>query len=166
MKTRTWWASAIMVLIGAASSGGSTACTLEQIECACPTYACGNEAKLTGKLAVPKDAGAARVKFCKGADCVGGPIDLSQVGAEPTCVGDGQVGIGDVCVTRDSAGDFQVEASLVGQDNDVPPDGELYTLAVMDEESGDVLLEETRAADYVITREDCCHRCWHARMNL
>jgi hypothetical protein len=144
------------------------ACTLTQEDEACATYACVNEARLGGEVTLPEETGGVSVKYCSELDCVEGKLDLSQVGSEPSCVRSDQSLFGsDVCFTRDAAGKVQVKASLQRQDDMMlPPDGESYTLTIVDEASGDTLLEETREADYETTREDNCHTCWHTEMTL
>ncbi|HVJ15634.1 MAG TPA: hypothetical protein VM686_09335 [Polyangiaceae bacterium] len=164
-RMRAWGLVAVVSLVLA---GGGPACTLTQEECACPTYACVNEARLAGELALPEDTGGVSVKYCSEVDCVDGKLDLTQVGTEASCVGQDSPGFGsEVCFTRDAAGQVQVSAGLQrGEDGTLPPDGERYTLTIVDEASGDTLLEETREADYAVTREDCCHVCWSAEMAL
>jgi hypothetical protein len=157
---------------GAVAAGAiaalAPACALLGTESVCLTYACGNQARLEGEVAVAGDTGLVGVKYCSAVECVEGKLDLSQLGSEQSCVeGIGASFGSDVCFTRDGAGKLQVAASLTREDDmKLPPDGERYTLTIVDEASGDTLLQETREADYVTTREDDCHLCWQAEMSL
>jgi hypothetical protein len=163
-KYRTWGLGlgANLVLVGIVS-----ACAVTPEGETCATYACVNQARLIGEVAVPDDAGLVNVKYCSEVDCVEGKLDLSKVGSEPSCLGPNQsIFDSDVCFTRGVAGKLKVEASLQRQDDmTLPPDGERYTLEIIDA-AGDTLFEETREADYETTREDNCHLCWQAEMSL
>jgi hypothetical protein len=131
----------------------------------CLTYACVNEARLRGALVVPEQTGGVTVKYCSKSDCVEGKLDLREVGSERECIGSALDR--NVCFLRDAAGSVQVDASLGRVDDmTLPPDGERYTLTIVNEASGETLLEETREADYEKTREDNCHLCWQAEMTL
>src|SRR5688500_15041405 len=53
------------------------------------------------------------------------------------------------CATWTTSARLDLEASLTGEDTgSVPPDGESYTLLVVDHDSERVLVDEERKADY------------------
>jgi hypothetical protein len=75
---------------------------------------------------------------------------------------------GSVCATRTTSARLELEASLTGGDTgSVPPDGESYTLVVLDHDSERVLVDEERQADYdASSNQDSCHHCWLAQMTF
>jgi hypothetical protein len=167
MIVRRLGAWSLLAVASLALFAGGPACTLEQADCACPAYGCVNAGKLTGDIALPTKATGARVKYCDQVDCLEDVLDLSQIASAPelTCVRDDGPSFSMVCFQRDAAGKVHVEATLE-RDGEMPPDGERYTLTIVEEASGDTLFEVAREADYEVTREDCCHRCWSAEMTL
>jgi hypothetical protein len=134
----------------------------------CATYACINAAVLSGVVEVPTETTQLRVKYCSEQGCVDGTVDIAGLGSSAACTGEALPAWGDsVCFTRSMDGAVQVQAQLTRQDDQsLPPDGESYTLEIFDAESGESLLEETRAADYETTRRDNCHWCWRAELSL
>lgn len=134
----------------------------------CLTYACVNQASLTGEVGLPEGTRDVTVKYCSAAECVEGTLDVSDVGTEKKCTGPAAARFSsDVCFTRDASGVLRVEAVLGGEDDmTLPADGERYTLTIVDEASRETLLDETRSADYETTRQDNCHLCWNAEMSL
>lgn len=165
-RRRSVWSCGVLASL--AWMSGVPACSLTHAEETCATYACVNVARLQGEIPEAEDAGGVSVKYCSEVDCVEGNVDLSQVGSEPRCVGAAQERFGsEVCFTRDAAGKLQVDAGLARADDmTLPPDGERYTLTIVDGATGSTLLEESREADYETTREDSCHLCWQAEMSL
>ena len=142
---------------------------LFQLACStsCKHYLCVNTATLTGSVEAPDELGSVDVGYCSERTCTTGSMDLSTVN-QTVCSGDSQGSFDDgVCITLTSQGRLEVEAVLREPDNDkLPADGETYTLTIVDRDSGRVLVDVTRAADYKKTREDDCHLCWRAEMTF
>jgi hypothetical protein len=151
---------------GALLVPGASACTGSDGQGeTCAAYACVNAAVLSGTVPAPTEAAQLRVKYCSEQACVDGVVELGAAGA---CTGEPLPTWGDsVCFTRSTDGTLQVQAQLTRQDDQsLPPDGERYTLEIVDVASGETLLDETREADYETTRRDNCHWCWSAEMSL
>jgi hypothetical protein len=134
----------------------------------CPTYACLNGAQLQGTAKVAETVTMVDAEYCSELGCVDGTVDLAAASAEPVCTQQHAAPYDDaVCFRRSAAGELEVKANLTrAEDGTLPADGERYTLRVVDHDSGEVLIDETRRADYEVTREDTCHVCWSADMAL
>lgn len=144
------------------------ACGLSDVGEVCLTYACINGAVLSGTVQAPAETRQLRVKYCSEQACVEGPVDIESLTTAEACIADGPGSWGDsVCFKRSADGALEVRAQLTRlDDGTLPADGERYTLEIVDEDSGAVLLDEAREADYVTTRRDNCHWCWSAEMSL
>jgi len=145
---------------------GIPGCVLE--EHVCPLYACINGARLSGNVAVPEGTSSVQVEYCSPTECVQGTLQLEPAGSPAACTGSGQPQYSDgICVSRSADGTLAVDAFLTRQDDGtLPPDGERYRLSIVDANSGETLVDETREADYETTRRDECHWCWSAEMRL
>jgi hypothetical protein len=134
----------------------------------CAAYACINNAETVGSFEVPDTVKVVDTEYCSEAGCVEGSVDLSELGAEAACIREYYSPWEDgICFTRADDGTLQLSANLTRNDTGtLPPDGERYTVRVVDHDSGQVLLEQTREADYEVTRQDNCHLCWNAQMTL
>lgn len=155
----------LLSLVGAPACAGGGSEGAGEI---CATYACINAAVLSGTVAVPAETTQLRVKYCSEESCVDGVVQLGAAGAAGACTDEPLPAWGDsVCFTRSTDGAVQVQAQLTRLDDEsLPPDGERYTLEIVDVDSGETLLDETREADYETTRRDSCHWCWRADMSL
>lgn len=156
------WLGAAVILAAIPSCGAH-----DDDDESCATYACLNTVKLSGALSLPEGAAHIDAKYCRAEhSCVEGELDLAGLGTEPSCITSGGFD-DDVCISRSARGQLQVEASLYLEDAaELPPDGERYRLLLVDHDSGEVLLDEARVADYEVTRQDSCHLCWDASMRL
>ena len=149
--------------------GGVPACAGSEDEGeVCPAYACINAVVLSGTLTVPAETTQLHVEYCSEQACVDGVVQVEALGANAVCTGESLPNWDDsVCFTRLTDGSLQVQAQLTRQDDQsLPPDGESYTLEIVDVDSGQTLLDETREADYETTQRDSCHWCWRADMSL
>jgi hypothetical protein len=116
---------------------------------------------------VPEATTQIDVRFCSKEGCVAGTLDVAQ-SHESDCLGQ-PVGAfqGNVCATRKGRGELQLSASLVARNSEpIPPDGDEYTLEVVDAESNEVLVDREWAADYVPPSSDDCDQCWQATLKL
>ncbi|HVJ14416.1 MAG TPA: hypothetical protein VM686_03205 [Polyangiaceae bacterium] len=152
------------VRLGVAALLAFSACVEEEPE-PCPTYACGNQATLGGMLLLPPETSLLDVHFCFEDECEDGTIDLSDSPGFPCADSNAR---SSVCAEEQNEAWIRLVASWNhGQETETsPPDGSSYSLRVTDAESGELLLDETRAATYEIVREDHCHRCWGADMSF
>lgn len=166
-KQRVWLKRYVGTLSMAAALAVA-GCDSEADEEACPTYACINDAKLEGRLTVTEAVKVVEAEYCSEAGCVAGTVELEGAETQPACTHDGSEPWGDgICFTRTAPDELELSATLTRtEDGTLPPDGEGYTLRVVDHDSGEVLLDEAREADYEITRQDVCHVCWSADMAL
>lgn len=134
-------------------------------ETVCADYACGNAARLTGDVALPEGTETVTVEYCSEVECVKSRVDVGVMAAGAAC--DVHPYDDAVCLEHREDGKLRVKASLRrGDDGTLPPDGEQYTLTIVDEASGTVLVEESRKADYETTQRDACHWCWSSEMTL
>lgn len=165
-ETRVW---AVAALAGAtllvAASGGCSSLDGGSEECL--NYACINAATLKGSVAVADAPTSVEVRYCGTSGCVEGTLELAPSG-ETACTGGASARFEDgVCLTLQQTGRLEIEAKLTrNDDGTVPPDGEVYTLELVDAASGETLVDESRDADYEVTRRDNCHVCWKAEMEL
>jgi hypothetical protein len=155
----------LLALIVAA---GIVACSSETAK-ECLTYLCVNAARLTGDVEQPAETELVDAKFCSDQlGCVEGLVDLRELDSGAACTGrNPEPYAGQVCFSRASGGGLSIDAHLSRPDDGtLPKDGETYRLNVVDHDSGAVLAEAERSADYEVTREDSCHLCWAANMRL
>lgn len=157
------------MMLGLLLAFGVAACVSQ----VCPLYGCRNAARLTGTVEVPASTARVDAKYCSAKECVEGVIDLHMSADSASCTEPGVVTgghlLGDgVCLTRSSDGSTQILAQLQRPLDDLrlPDNGERYTLVLADHDSGKVLLDEARTADYQTTQRDSCHWCWSADMSL
>lgn len=133
----------------------------------CLDYMCWSGANMSGVLEAPKETKRVGAKLCSEQKCFEGDVDIDA--QEMTCASDSSSG-DSICFKRSSDAALEVEAWLSTADTGtmpaIPPDGERYTLLIVDRDSGEVLVDETREADYETTRRDNCHWCWSADMSL
>lgn len=155
---RSWGHPHPAVLLVLLTAGA--ACELQN----CPDLYCPTSTRLTGTLQVPETASAIDARYCGDGQCVGGMVALSPglqtCAREPLEPG----GNGAVCLTWRTAGNVEVRAEIMNRH--VPPDGEPYTLVLVERGSGVVLLNEAREANYETTRPDDCTTCTGASMSL
>ena len=130
----------------------------------CATYACVNEALLSGNASLGREATLVDVQLCVDDVCHEGPIDLSAPDGGAPCLN--WDGLSHVCLTRsDDSGAITVDAVAEFAPNVTPHDASVR-LVVTDHDTGGTLLDETRSTTHEITREDNCHRCWQAKATL
>jgi hypothetical protein len=134
----------------------------------CKPYSCSSTASLNGTIEVPDDTSAVDVTFCNKLGCFEGLIDVEQLRETECASGPLADFHASVCATRTASSTLELEASLTGEDTgSVPPDGESYTLKVVDHDSERVLVDEERKADYdALPNQDGCHHCWQTQMTL
>lgn len=134
----------------------------------CLAYACTSKAYLNGSVEIPDDTSAVDVRFCSTWGCLEGLLDVREVRETECASGPVADFHGSVCATRTASGRLELEASLSGEDTgSVPPDGESYTLEVVDHDSGRVLVDEETKANYdTSSNQDSCHRCWLTKMTF
>lgn len=165
-KTRIWAAVALVeTTLLVAAIGGCR--SLDDGSEECLDYACINAATLKGSVAVAVAPTSVEVRYCGKPGCVEGTLELAPPG-ETACTGGASARFEDgVCLTLQQTGRLEIEAKLTrNDDGTVPPDGEVYTLEIVDATSGETLVDEARDADYEVTRRDNCHVCWKAEMEL
>ncbi len=144
----------------------SVGCSDETEEQPCASYACVNAAALSGPVLLSDSVLRVDAKYCRvGGECVEGAIELEKLAvARQLCTATEIASY--VCLSRDPQGEWEVNARFALGDGKPRPDGDEYTLTVVDADSGDVLVDVTRVADYEVTRQDNCHLCWGAEMSL
>jgi len=142
-----------MVMLGGC---GSAACTLDS---------CPSGAGVTGKFELGDSTAAVDAKFCNAhARCVTALINRRDFSwGREFCAG---LNRSEICFSGPTDGQVEVSARLLQDSGDMPPDGESFTLTLVDHDSKQVIVEQTRFADYETTREDDCHHCWWAAMQL
>lgn len=126
----------------------------------CPDVGCATQARLTGTIPAPEATAKLDVEYCSSKRCITGQISVAAADAR-NCI-DGYGG-SSVCLER--RGDqLEVEAVMSG---DVPREGDVYTLRLVELESSQVLCDEARTAHVTTTHdEDECLTCTNASMNL
>ncbi len=127
----------------------------------CLNYACANAAHLAGAIDAPPELGLVDVHFCSEGGCNDILVDVV---AEPLqCV---RAAPSMVCF-RPSGSKLEVDASWsYGESDDPPKNGTVYELRLTNHETGEVLLDQAPKATFRVTREDNCHRCWSAEIDL
>jgi hypothetical protein len=159
--------AALLVGVGSLVAASSGCSSLDGGTEQCLGYACLNAATLTGSVTVAKPPASVEVRYCGKLGCVDDTLELAPPG-ETACTSGNSGRFEDgVCLTLQRTGMLQIEATLTSHDDgSLPPDGEEYSLEIVDAVSGETLVEQSRAADYEVTRRDNCHVCWKAEMAL
>jgi len=144
-------------LVGAACSDATPDTT-------CATYACLNDAHLSGTAVLSAEATLVDVQLCVDDVCHRGTIDRAGSDAGEPCLS-WNVRSHVCLVPRGKPGTISVD--VVSEfAYDVAPHDASIRLLLTDHDSGSTLLDETRPATHEITREDNCHRCWQATATL
>jgi hypothetical protein len=137
----------------------------------CLTYACVNQATLSGKIALPDATAVLQIELCFEDTCETGTLDLKDRSAEsgviPTVfTNPDQSAYHSLSLLNFDAGTAEAQVTWVHSYDDAtePANGSKYRVKVTDAATGEVLLNVQRAAQYSVTREDNCHRCWGSEM--
>lgn len=133
----------------------------------CPLIGCSISATLSGPVRVPEETTSIDARYCGDGACVGGTIVFHWDAALLKCASERLEGhpSGSVCVTSTAVGELEIRAEL--DHNRVPPDGGQYTLTLVDHDSGETLLAQTREAKFQTSHDpDGCQSCTAAAMRL
>lgn len=122
----------------------------------CLLYACVNEVALTGSVPVETELERLEATTCIADVCETYEVDLTTDAVVHCGFGKERSG---VCIEQ-KEGKLQVSATWNYSDGLEMPRGVPHRLRLEDGATADVLVDETRASNPKVTREDNCHVCW------